>query len=154
VLAPDLVITDIKMPEMDGIEAAAEVNREREVPVILLSAYHEEDLLQRAGADFVTGYLVKPVSQAGVEAAINVGLQRWARFRQVRQDAAAARQALEERKLIERAKGVVMRRLGGLDEQEAFRRMRTFASNHNHKLTEVARRVLEAEQLFASLEDV
>jgi response regulator NasT len=74
---PDLVITDIKMPDMDGIDAAAEVCRDRLVPVILVTAYQEPELLDRAGADHVVGYLVKPIKQADLAPAITLAVRRF-----------------------------------------------------------------------------
>jgi response regulator NasT len=148
---PDLIVTDIKMPDMDGIAAAEAVNRERETPVILVSAHHDADLLARAGADHIMAYLIKPVSPADVEAAVAVAMARFAQYKVVRAEAASLRQALEDRKLIERAKGVTMKRLA-VGEDEAFRRLRKLASDHNLKLVDAARRVLEAEDVFVQMD--
>jgi response regulator NasT len=148
---PDLVITDIKMPELDGIDAAGVLNREREVPVILVSAYHGPELLERAGAAQVMGYLIKPVGPAEVEAAVTVAMARFEQYRQVRREAADLKQALEDRKQIERAKGTLMLRLA-VDEEEAFRRLRRLASDGNLKLAEAARRVLAADEIFRQMD--
>jgi two-component system, response regulator PdtaR len=148
---PDLVITDIKMPDLDGIEAALEVNESAEVPFILISAHHDAELLRRAGAAHVMAYLAKPVKQADVETAIQIALARSEQFRAVRQEARNLAQALEDRKHIERARGAIMKRLQ-LDENEAFRRLRKYASNHNLKLADFAQQVLRAEELFQGLE--
>ncbi len=148
---PDVVITDIKMPDMDGIEAAEIVNKEREVPVILVSGHQDAELLARAGVDHVMAYLTKPVKPADLAAAISVARVRFGQFQAVRQEADDLRQALEDRKLIERAKGAVMRRTAA-DEQEAFRRMRKLSSDRNQKLVQIARSVLAAEEVFAALE--
>jgi response regulator NasT len=144
---PDLVVTDIRMPDMDGLEAAAAVNQERETPVILVSAHHEADYLRRATQDNIMGYLVKPVGPADVEVAVAVALARFEQYRLARQEAAGLKQALEDRKLIERAKGAVMKRLN-VDEDEAFRRLRKLASDGNLKLVDAARKVLAAEEVF------
>jgi response regulator NasT len=148
---PDLIITDIKMPGPDGIAAAAEVNRDRPVPVILVSGHHDAELLARAASGHVMAYLIKPVKQADVEAAIGMALLHFEQFQAVRKEADTLRQALEDRKVIERAKGAVMRRVG-VDEEEAFRRLRKLSSNRNHKLVEVAQMVLGAEEVFQALE--
>jgi response regulator NasT len=148
---PDLIVTDIKMPDMDGIEAAEAVNRDREIPVILVSAYHDDELLARAGAAPIMAYLIKPVSPADVEAALAVAMARFAQYKAARAEAASLRQALEDRELIERAKGATMRRLA-VDEDEAFRRLRKLATYHNLKLVEAARRVLQAEDVFAPMD--
>jgi response regulator NasT len=150
---PDLVITDIKMPDMDGIEAAAEVNRDSEVPVVLVSAYTEGDLLARSHAEYIMSYLVKPIKPADLQAAISLAVARFEQYQRIRAEAASLRQSLEDRKVIEQGKGVVMRRLG-VSEMEAYHRMRRLSSQQNWRLVEVARRLLESEAIFKSLEEV
>jgi response regulator NasT len=80
---PDLVITDIQMPELDGIDAAVEIYRERPVPVILVSAYHDADLIGRAEADHILGYLVKPIKQGDLEPVIGLAMRRFEQFQAV-----------------------------------------------------------------------
>src|SRR4051812_3239614 len=150
-VAPDLVITDIKMPDMDGIETSLAVNRDRQVPVILVSAHHDAELLTRAGADHIMGYLVKPVKEADLKTAISLAMQRFGQFLALAREASDLRQALEDRKLIERAKGVLMKRLR-VDEEESFRRLRKLSSDRNRKLVEVAREVVGAEDIFHRLD--
>jgi response regulator NasT len=150
---PDLVITDIKMPDMDGIEAAAAVNRERSVPVVLVSGYTEAELLARSGAEYIMSYLVKPVKPSDLQVAITLAVARFDQYQHVRAEAASLRQSLEDRKVIEHAKGVTTRRLR-IDEPEASHRIRRLASQHNWKLTELARRLLDSETIFKMLEDV
>jgi response regulator NasT len=151
--SPDLVIADIRMPEVDGIEAAATLNRERSVPFILVSAHQDSELLARAGAEHVMAYLTKPVKPPDLAAAVTIAMARFLQYETVRREASDLRQALEDRKLIERAKGIVIRRLG-TDEQEAFRRMRKLSSDRNLKLVQVARSILTAEEIFADLEGI
>jgi response regulator NasT len=143
---PDLVITDIKMPGLDGIAVAAAIFRERPTPVILVSAYHDRDLVERAGAECVFGYLVKPVREADLPPAIAVAMGRFEQFRALEQEAADLRQALEDRKLVERAKGVLMRR-SGTDEADAYRRLQKLATDRRCKLAEAARWVLTVEDV-------
>jgi AmiR/NasT family two-component response regulator len=142
---PDLVITDIKMPDMDGIEAAVKIYQQTPVPVILVSAYHSSELIERAEGDHILGYLVKPIKQADLEPAIALAMRRFAQFEALRQEAASLRQALEDRKVIERAKGILMKR-GQFDEQEAFRRLQKLASEKSRKLIEIAQMILVAEE--------
>lgn len=148
---PDLVLTDIRLPDMDGITASSRICQERPIPTVLISAYHEEETIARANADHVMGYLVKPIKQADLGPAISVAYHRFEQFRSVAREAGHLRQALEDRKQIERAKGVVMRRLA-MGEQEAFRRMQKEASNKNRRLVDVAQTVLSAEEIFRTLE--
>ena len=139
------MITDIKMPDMDGIDAATAIYRERPVPVILVSAFHEPDLIARAEDDHILGYLVKPIKQADLAPAIGLALRRFEQFEALRRETADLRQALDDRKVIERAKGVLMKRTG-LDEQDAFRRLQKLASEESRKLVEIARMILVAER--------
>jgi AmiR/NasT family two-component response regulator len=150
---PDLIITDIRMPDMDGLEAAAAVNRERPVPIVAVSAHSEKELLDRASAGPVMTYLIKPIKPTDLQAAIMLAVARFEQFRKVSQEAASLRQALEDRKVIERAKEIVARRLR-LEEAMAFRRLQKLASVRNHKLAEVAQRILEADRVFQELENV
>jgi AmiR/NasT family two-component response regulator len=138
---PDLVITDIIMPDLDGIDAAKKIYEEFPIPVILVSAYSNEELIERAAADHILAYLVKPIKQANLEPAIGLAMRRFEQFVELRREASDNRQALEDRKIIERAKGVLMQELG-LSEAEAFRRLQKTASAKNMKLIELAHMVL------------
>jgi response regulator NasT len=148
---PDLVVADIRMPGLDGIPAAAEVNRERPEPVVLVSGYQDAQLLERAGNENVMAYLVKPIKTGDLLSAIHLAALRFDELQTARREAGDLRRTLEDRKLIERAKGVVMRRLG-IDEAESYRRLRQQASDRNLKLAEVARTILGAEELFQALD--
>jgi len=147
---PDLIITDIKMPDMEGIQAVEEITRDQEIPTILVSAHYDVALRERAMQQHVLAYLVKPVKQPDIETAIDLALKRFEHYKALRKDSADLRQALEDRKVIERAKGAVMVRLG-VDEDEAFHRMRRQASETNRKLVEIARQVIAAEEVFRQL---
>jgi two-component system, response regulator PdtaR len=142
---PDLVITDIKMPDMDGIDAAIELYRRNPIPVILVSAYHDPELIARAEADHIMAYLVKPIKQADLEPAIGLAMRRFAQFESLRKEATDLRQALADRKIIERAKGILMKR-AGLDEQNAFRRLQKLASEKNRKLVDIASMIVTADE--------
>jgi two-component system, response regulator PdtaR len=142
---PDLVITDIKMPEMDGIDAAIQIYRDRPVPVILVSAFHDPELLARAESDHILGYLVKPIEQADLEPMIALAMRRFQQFDELQREAADLRQALDDRKVIERAKGVLMKR-AAVDEEEAFRRLRKLARDENRKLVDIAQMMLMSEK--------
>lgn len=146
---PNLVITDVKMPDMDGIDAADQIYHDGPIPVILVSAYHDGDLIERAEADHILAYLVKPIKQADLEPAIAIAMRRFEQFEELRKEASDAKQALADRKLIERAKGVLMKR-AGLDEGAAFRRMQKLASEKNKKLVEISQIIITAEEAWSS----
>ncbi len=150
--SPDLVITDVKMPDMDGIEAVEKITRSSPVPVILVSAYHDAELISRAEREYILAYLVKPIKQADLETAIAIAVRRFEQFHALSQQAADLRQALEDRKVIERAKGILMKRTN-LDEQQAFRRLQKVASEKNCKLVEIARSIVIAEEATFSKHD-
>jgi response regulator NasT len=138
---PDLVITDIKMPGMDGIDASTKLCEEMPLPVILVSAYSDTSLIERAKADHIMAYLVKPIKQTDLEPVIGLAMRRFEQFQELRREASDMRQALEDRKIIERAKGLLMIDLG-LNEADAFRRLQKTANAKNQKLIELARQLL------------
>jgi response regulator NasT len=104
-------------------------------------------LIQRAEADHVMAFLVKPIKQADLEPAIAIAMRRFEQFQALQKETADLRQALEDRKVIEKAKGVLMKK-AGLDENEAFRRLQRLASDRNRKLVDVAQMILTAEEAF------
>jgi response regulator NasT len=144
-LQPDLVITDIKMPDMDGIDAAVVICSERPVPIILVSAYHDSELIERAEAGHVLAYLVKPIGKASLGPAIALAMHRFTEMQALRKEAADLRQTLADRRVIEQAKGVLMK-VTNIDERAAFRRLQEFASDKNQKLVDAAHAVLALEK--------
>jgi response regulator NasT len=144
---PDLVITDIHMPGMDGIEASTAIHELRPVPVILVSGYHNSELITRAEADHILAYLIKPIKQVDLIPTIALAMRRFEQFEQLRRESDGYRQALEDRKIIERAKGILMKR-SSLAEDEAFRRLQKLASEKNLKLVELARMLTTADELL------
>lgn len=149
-LRPELVITDIKMPDMDGIDAASQICKVNPIPVILISAYHDPDFISRAEANHVMAYLVKPIKQADLVPCIAIAMRRFEQFEALRKEAADLKQALEDRKVIEKAKGLLMRKLR-IDENDAFRRLQKLASDKNKKLIEIARILLIAEEAYGDM---
>jgi two-component system, response regulator PdtaR len=144
---PDLAIMDIKMPVMDGIEAAERITRTRPIPIILLTAYNEAQLVERAAQANISAYLMKPVAEEDLLPAIALALARFREFKALHQEVADLREALEARKLIERAKGILMRRLN-LTEDEAFRRLQKQSQDTNRRLSEVAQALVTADALL------
>jgi len=143
-LKPDLVITDVKMPDMDGLEAAAKIYEKQPMPIIVVSGYHDEELVQRAAAEHVLAYLLKPLDVNALAAQILIVMRRFEEFTILRMEANHYRQSLQDRKLIERAKGILMR-TSKIEEHEAFRRMQKAASRSNKKLVEIAQTIIDAD---------
>src|SRR5215210_6963166 len=137
---------DIRMPELDGIEAARTFTSENISPVLLLTAYSEPDLVQRATQAGVIGYLVKPFREAQLGPAIEITLARFREFQQLRNELGNVREALEARKVIERAKGLLIDR-HGLSEAEAFRRIQKRSMDTRKSMREVAEAILLADDM-------
>jgi two-component system, response regulator PdtaR len=146
-LRPDLAILDIKMPEMDGIEAAQKIAAARPIPIILLTAYSERELAERAALANVSSYLMKPISEQDLLPAIALAVSRFREFQSLHQEVDDLRDALETRKVVERAKGILMRRLS-LTEEEAFRRMQRRSQNENKRLGEIAQAIITADGML------
>jgi response regulator NasT len=144
---PDLVITDIKMPDMDGIDASQEVAAAEPVPIILVTAHDDPELLNRAGAMHALAYLVKPIKRQDLQPAILIAMRRFEEFQTLRKEANNLRQALQDRKLIERAKGILMRQTGR-DEAGAFQSMQKLARDKNRKLVQIAEMIVTAAEAF------
>jgi AmiR/NasT family two-component response regulator len=145
-LRPDLVIMDIKMPEVDGIQAARILTEERIAPVLLLTAFSQGELIQQAKQAGVVGYLVKPFRENDLVPAIEIAMARFSEFRQLEKEAGDLRDTLETRKLVERAKGVLMES-GGLKEADAFRKIQRLSMNTRKSMREVAEAILLAHQV-------
>jgi AmiR/NasT family two-component response regulator len=120
---PDLAVLDVKMPKLDGIEAARRILAERPIPIVMLTAYGQEELVSRAIEAGVFGYLVKPFREDDLLPAIQAARARHAELVELREEAESLSEALATRKVVERAKGLLMER-EGLSEQDAFARLR------------------------------
>lgn len=145
-LRPDLVLLDIKMPHMDGLEAAKAIHEEGLAPVLLLTAYSSRDLVMRARDAGVLGYLIKPVRDAELMPLIEVTLARWGEHTNRKRELGHLKDRIESRKLIERAKGYLMDSQG-LSEAEAFRKIQQLAMNSRKTMREVAQAILLAQQI-------
>lgn len=148
-LTPHLVITDIKMPDMDGLDAAAQICEHRPTPIVIVSAYHDQEFIDRALKEYVLAYLVKPLSDQSLKTSIALAMQRFKEFEALQKQVADVQQALEDRKVVERAKGILVKR-AGLSEPDAFKRLQLLSSQKNKKMIEIARTIVEAEQAFES----
>ncbi len=145
-LRPDLVIMDIKMPDLDGIDAARILTEENIAPVLLLTAYSQQELVERAKQAGVVGYIVKPFRESDLAPAIEVALARYREFQTIQAQLKDMRETLETRKLVERAKGLLMDSQG-LKEAEAFRKIQKLSMNTRKSMREVAEAILLAHEL-------
>lgn len=145
---PDLYLFDIEMPNLDGLEAATTLARDGlRRPVVVVTGVDDPSLIERSIASGVGAYLTKPVDSRALEAALALSATRQAEFEALEAEVDRAQQALEDRKLVERAKGLLMTALD-LSEQDAFRRLQLTARERNLRLAEVAARIVEQQPLL------
>jgi AmiR/NasT family two-component response regulator len=142
-LSPDLVILDIKMPNMDGIDAAKIISEEKIAPILFLTAYSDVDLVHRAKEAGVYSYLVKPFKEADLLPAIEIAMSRWEELQELDKHAKDLEDKLETRKAVDRAKGILMDQYG-LKEQEAFRRIQVQSMNTRKSMREIAEAIIIA----------
>jgi two-component system, response regulator PdtaR len=145
-LRPDLVILDIKMPDMDGIQAAERLADGHIAPTILLTAYSEQHLIERAKNAGVSGYLVKPFRESELTPVIELALARFQDMQNLEKEVEQLKSTLETRKLVERAKGILME-VHGLKESDAFSRMRRASMDNRKSMREVAEAILLTHQV-------
>jgi response regulator NasT len=142
-LKPDLVIMDIKMPEMDGIAAAKLISNEKLAPVLLLTAYSQKEIVEKAKDSGVLAYLVKPVKESNLFPAMEIALSRFKEYMEIEQELLDLRNSLETRKILDRAKGLLMDAYN-LSEQEAFRRIQQYSMAKRKSIREVAEAIIDA----------
>ncbi len=144
-LKPDVIIMDIKMPNMDGIEAAKILTQEKIAPVLLLTAYSQRDLVDRAKEAGVVGYLVKPFREQEIAPAIDIALARFQEFRELEKEVGDLKETLETRKVVDRAKGILMDQQG-LTEAESFRKIQKMSMNTRKPMKEIAEAIILAHE--------
>ena len=140
-LKPDIVIMDVKMPVMDGITAAEQIGKERICPVVMLTAFSQTELVERARDAGVMAYIVKPFTADDLRPAIDIATSRWQELKALEAEIADLGERLETRKLVDRAKGVLMTQLK-LSESDAFRWIQKTAMDRRLGMKEVAEAVI------------
>jgi two-component system, response regulator PdtaR len=147
--SPDLYLFDVEMPNLDGLEAASQLSDEGlRRPVVIITGVDDDTLIERSIATGVSAYLTKPIETRELQAAIGLAAARHAEFQQLEADVERVQQALEDRKVVERAKGLLMAALD-LSEQDAFKRLQQTARERNLRLADVAARIVEQQSLLA-----
>jgi response regulator NasT len=141
-LRPDLCILDIKMPIMDGLAAAEKIAGSRIAPVIILTAFSQRDLVERARAAGAMAYLVKPFQQTDLVPAIEIAMSRFAEVAALEAEVAGLTDRLETRKAVERAKGALMTQYG-MTEPQSFKWIQRTAMDHRLTMREVAERIIQ-----------
>ncbi len=144
---PDLIITDIRMPDMDGLEAAKQIYERSAIPTIVVTSQQDPELVERALNQQILAFLIKPIDETQLQPAIAIVMRRFAEFEALRKENESLSQTLADRKVIEKAKGILMKR-AGLGESEAFRRLQSTARDQRKKIVEVAQTIVDAESLM------
>ncbi|HLJ08408.1 MAG TPA: response regulator [Acidimicrobiia bacterium] len=148
-LKPDIILMDVMIPEFDGLEAARRISAAGlRVPVVAITAHEDPDLVERAISVGVAAYLMKPVSRAQLRSALELARSRQNEFETLRSENADLRQALATRKLVERAKGVLMDQ-GGLTEADAFSAIQQQARRTGRTMAEVAGEIVRSSEVLA-----
>lgn len=150
-LAPDFIFLDIKMPRLDGLEATRQIMAHRPAPIVLVTAHSDPDLIQQAMVNGVMGYLVKPVDRKDLVPAIALATSRFGDLMALRKDVQSLKEALVLRQQVERAKGILERRMG-LNEDEAHKRIQRLARHERCTLGEAAGKVIASDRFFVDLE--
>lgn len=140
---PDLVIMDIKMPEMDGITAAKIISNEKLAPVLLLTAFSQKEIVEKAKDSGVLAYLVKPVKEANLFPAMEIALSRFKEFAELERELEEVKNSLETRKILDRAKGILMDAYS-LSETEAYRRIQQYSMSKRKSIRDVAAAIVES----------
>ncbi|WP_240376764.1 ANTAR domain-containing response regulator [Bacillus piscicola] len=139
---PDLLIMDIKMPKLDGLKASRIINKRFDIPILLLTAYSQRDFIEKAKEANIVGYIIKPVSEDRLIPAVEIALHQGKVAAEHRKKLEEASYKLEERKLVEKAKGLLMKRFS-YTEETAFKKMRKLSMDRQVSLEKVARQVLK-----------
>lgn len=146
-LRPNLIIMDVKMPEMDGIDAAREITSKGPTPIILITGLSSDEMAIKAIEAGVFAYLVKPVTKKQLEPAIKLAMARYNEFKSLKTEVDDLKDAIETRKLVERAKGILMKRCN-ISEDEAFKLLQAHSQRENKKMREIADNIISASKLI------
>jgi len=144
---PDIVLLDIRLDGADGIDLAGQLLKERRCPMVVISAFSDRALVDRAAAAGVFGYLIKPVAAEGLAAQIEIAVSRFEEQERLVRQNEQLTQTLETRKLVEKAKGIFMKRLN-LEEAEAHKRLQQESQKRRLSMPDLARRIIESEELL------
>ena len=144
---PDVIIMDIRMPEMDGIEAARRIVEENPCAILFLTAFSEDTLVEKAGETGALAYLMKPFRKEDLAPALEIAVKRFRQIQAQQNEIEGLKDSLETRKLIDRAKGILMDRQG-LTEDQAFKKIHFEARNQNQKMREIAQSIITAAEVM------
>ena len=146
-LQPDAILMDVRMPLLDGIAATRQIMQARPTAIVMITAFSERELVESALEAGASGYLVKPVNDEQIEPALRVALSRFSELSELKGELSGLREALEARKVVERAKGILMRRFQ-VDEDEAYKRLQKMSRDRRQNLKLTADQVIAAAEIL------
>src|SRR5699024_4505532 len=141
-LKPDIILMDIKMPKIDGLKASRIIGKQLDVPIVIITAYSQKEFIEKAQQDNIVGYIVKPISKENLIPAIEIALHQAEKKKALQDDIILAKEEVKHRKLIEKAKGIVMDRKQ-YSEQEAFTFMRENSMKHRMSMYELSEKIIK-----------
>ncbi|WP_282172540.1 ANTAR domain-containing response regulator [Cytobacillus firmus] len=140
-LKPDLILMDIKMPNLNGLKASEIISNKINTPILLLTAYSQREYIDKAKKANILGYLVKPINEASLIPAVEIALRQAENAKAIREQVETMNQKLNDRKIVEKAKGILMQKFN-MPEEDAFRKMRKISMNKQVTLENVAKRII------------
>lgn len=140
-LEPDLIIMDIKMPKLNGLKASEIISKKMNIPILILTAYSQREYIDKAKQANIVGYLVKPITEANLIPAVEIALKQAETANAFREQVENMNKQLNERKLVEKAKGIIMEKYN-LPEDAAYKKMRKISMNQQVTLENVAKRII------------
>lgn len=143
---PDLIIMDVKMPRMNGIKASRIIQNSFQVPVLLLTAYSQDELIEKAKEAQIVGYLVKPITEKDLIPAVEIALNQSMRLNTLMNDIKKLEQKMQEQKIVQKAKGIIMD-MYQLNEESAYQKLRSYCMNHRKTMIDVAKTVIDSRTL-------
>jgi two-component system, response regulator PdtaR len=146
-LKPDLILMDINMPELDGVNILIKINKIMVIPCIFITGQYSAELVERVNNAGAFGYLIKPVDERQIKASIDIAMERYREFKLLNSETNNLKAALESRKYIERAKGILVQKCS-MNEQDAMKHLQKKSRNANIKLVDVAKEIIKADELF------
>ena len=146
-LRPGLILTDLNMPEMNGLTMLKKINAEYSVPAIVITGYFKKDLVEKAGKLGVSAYLMKPIDENQIMAAVEIAVKKYEEYEALKTEVESSKKALEDRKYIEKAKGILMRQRD-ISEEDAMKFLQKKSRDKNIKLVKVAQEIIRMEELL------
>lgn len=138
---PDLILMDIKMPKINGLQASNIIASQLDLPILIITAYSQKEFVEKAQQDNIVGYLVKPISEANLLPAVEIALHQSEKAKRLKREIQDAKQEVEKRKLIERAKGLIMQ-TEEMTESEAFKKIRETSMSRQMTMESVAKEII------------